>query len=50
MILVDTGPLVAAANRKDVDHDASVKALADAQAPRVGTGYGDRGGGLPPGT
>jgi len=35
MILVDTGPLVAAANRKDVDHDASVKALADAQAPRL---------------
>ena len=35
MILVDTGPLVAAANRKDADHDASVKALADAHAPRL---------------
>jgi len=35
MILVDTGPLVAAANRKDADHDASVKALAGAQAPRL---------------
>jgi hypothetical protein len=35
MILVDTGPLVAAANRKDADHDASVNALAEAQAPRL---------------
>jgi uncharacterized protein len=35
MILVDTGPLVAAANRKDADHDASVNALADAHAPRL---------------
>ena len=35
MIVVDTGPLVAAANRTDADHDASVKALADAHPPRL---------------
>jgi predicted nucleic acid-binding protein len=35
MILVDTGPLVAAANRRDDDHDASLAALAAAQPPRL---------------
>ena len=35
MILVDTGPLVAAANRKDADHDASVNAILGAQAGRL---------------
>ncbi len=35
MILVDTGPLVAAANRKDTHHTASVAALAAARPPRL---------------
>ena len=35
MILVDTGPLVAAANRKDAHHTASVSALAAARPPRL---------------
>lgn len=35
MILVDTGPLVAAANRKDAHHTASVAALAAARPPRL---------------
>jgi uncharacterized protein len=35
MILVDTGPLVAAANRQDHDHEASVRALAHARPPRL---------------
>lgn len=34
MILVDTGPLVAAANRTDTHHAASVAALATAKPPR----------------
>jgi uncharacterized protein len=34
MILVDTGPLVAAANRTDARHAASVAALASAKPPR----------------
>jgi uncharacterized protein len=35
MILVDTGPLVAAANRNDSRHLESVAALAAAQPPRL---------------
>jgi predicted nucleic acid-binding protein len=35
MILVDTGPLVAAANRKDAHHAASGAALAAAPPPRL---------------
>lgn len=35
MILVDTGPLVAAANRNDTHHRASTKALVAAQPPRL---------------
>jgi hypothetical protein len=35
MILVDTGPLVAAANRTDTHHNASVAVLATAKPPRL---------------
>jgi predicted nucleic acid-binding protein len=35
MILVDTGPLVAAANRNDMHHRASAEALAGAPPPRL---------------
>jgi predicted nucleic acid-binding protein len=35
MILVDTGPLVAAANRKDAHHTASIAALPAARPPRL---------------
>lgn len=35
MILVDTGPLVAAANRNDTHHRVSVQALAAASPPRL---------------
>jgi predicted nucleic acid-binding protein len=35
MILVDTGPLVAAANRQDHDHEASIQALVHARPPRL---------------
>ncbi len=35
MILVDTGPLVAAANRNDTHHRASAEALAVAPPPRL---------------
>lgn len=35
MILVDTGPLVAAANCRDKHHSASVQALAAARPPRL---------------
>jgi uncharacterized protein len=35
MILVDTGPLVAAANRNDTHHRASTAALAAVQPPRL---------------
>jgi predicted nucleic acid-binding protein len=35
MILVDSGPLVAAANRNDTHHRASTMALATAQPPRL---------------
>jgi predicted nucleic acid-binding protein len=35
MILVDTGPLVAAANRTDAHHEASVAALSAARPPRL---------------
>ena len=35
MILVDTGPLVAAANRKDARHAESVATLAAAARPRL---------------
>jgi predicted nucleic acid-binding protein len=35
VILVDTGPLVAAANRRDTDHDASVNGLTEATPPRL---------------
>jgi hypothetical protein len=35
MILVDTGPLVAAANRNDTHHRASAKALAASPPPRL---------------
>ena len=35
MILVDTGPLVAAANLADVHHGAAVAALAAARPPRL---------------
>jgi predicted nucleic acid-binding protein len=35
MILVDTGPLVAAANRTDSHHEASVAALSTAGPPRL---------------
>jgi uncharacterized protein len=35
MILVDTGPLVAAANRRDKDQAACVETLANAVPPRL---------------
>jgi predicted nucleic acid-binding protein len=35
MILVDTGPLVAAANRRDTHHATSVAALTAARPPRL---------------
>lgn len=35
MILVDTGPLVAAANRNDTHHRASTEALAAGRLPRL---------------
>jgi uncharacterized protein len=35
MVLVDTGPLVAAANRNDTHHQASTEALAAAAPPRL---------------
>lgn len=35
MILVDTGPLVAAANRTDAHHTTSVAVLANAKPPRL---------------
>lgn len=35
MILVDTGPLVAAANRKDDDHSRCVELLAQSRPPRL---------------
>lgn len=35
MIIVDTGPLVAAANRRNDQHGLSVKALTDAALPRL---------------
>lgn len=35
MVLVDTGPLVAAANRNDTHHRASTEALAAASPPRL---------------
>jgi predicted nucleic acid-binding protein len=35
MILVDTGPLVAAANRNDTHHHSSTEALAAASPPRL---------------
>jgi predicted nucleic acid-binding protein len=35
MILVDTGPLVAAANRNDTHHRASTEALAATRPPRL---------------
>lgn len=35
MILVDTGPLVAAANRKDAHHSVSVAALTTVRPPRL---------------
>jgi hypothetical protein len=35
MILVDTGPLVAAANRTDAHHTASAAVLANAKPPRL---------------
>ena len=35
MILVDTGPLVAAANRNDTHHRASTEALEAAPPPRL---------------
>lgn len=35
MILVDSGPLVAAANRNDTHHRASAEALAAARPPRL---------------
>lgn len=35
MILVDTGPLVAAANRQDAHHTASIAALVAARPPRL---------------
>ncbi|MGC8514015.1 MAG: type II toxin-antitoxin system VapC family toxin [Acidimicrobiales bacterium] len=34
MILVDTGPLVAAANRRDAHHATAIAALASARPPR----------------
>jgi predicted nucleic acid-binding protein len=38
MILVDTGPLVAAANSNDAHHRTSVQALATASPPRLVSG------------
>lgn len=38
MILVDAGPLIAAANRKDRHHDRCVRTLLDAQPPRLVSG------------
>lgn len=35
MILVDSGPLVAAANRRDQDHDRCLSALTSAARPRL---------------
>jgi uncharacterized protein len=35
MVLVDTGPLVAAANRNDTHHRASTEALVAALSPRL---------------
>lgn len=38
MILVDTGPIVAAANRSDRHHDACVRALMEVAPPRLVSG------------